>query len=141
MFAADVFMAQCQRLPERQLKDLPPSRREREATARVTLAGSSDSRRDPFPGILQRQPESGEYAEGERAGFAEKSQQDVLAADMVAAELPSLLLREEDNAPRLRGESLEHDNQGVMPSLPSQPPERQSPAQVRVFTFLSGSSS
>ena len=95
-----------ERLAQRELEHLLRARRERDLAGRdlVTLA---DDARDLGADLLDRDVEGLEHARGEAFLFAQQAEQDVLRADVVVLERPSLVLRENDDLPGPFGESFE----------------------------------
>ena len=92
VLGADVVVAQAQRLAQRQLENLLGARRERDLAGGDLLAGADDAddlRAHAFNGDV----EGLEDASGETLLLAEKTEQDVLGADVVVLERPRLLLR------------------------------------------------
>ena len=107
VLGADVVVAQLQRLAQRQLKDLLGSGGERDVPGggALTLA---DDLLDLGPDGLQRDPERLQRLGGDPFALVDQPEQDVLGADVVVIEEPSLLLREHDDPPGPVGEPLKH---------------------------------
>ena len=107
VLGGDVVVAELEGLAERQLQHLLGAGRERDVTGGRLLAltdGLDDLGTDGF----ERDPELVEGLGGQPLTLVDESEQDVLGADVVVAELSRLLRSEHDDTPRPVGESFEH---------------------------------
>src|SRR5581483_8430373 len=107
VLGADVVVAQAQRLAQRELEDLLRARGERDLSGGDLLAGADDAD-DLSADALHRDVEGLEHASGEPFLLAEETKQDVLGADVVVLEDPSLFLGQDDHLTGSFGEALEH---------------------------------
>jgi hypothetical protein len=100
-------VAQLQRLPQRQLKDLLGPGREGDVPDRGALA-LADDLLDLGPDGLKGDAQRLQRLGGDPFALVDQPQQQVLGADVVVIEEPSLLLGEDHDAPRPVGEALKH---------------------------------
>jgi hypothetical protein len=100
-------VAERERLAQRQLEDLLGARRERDLAGGDLLAGSDDAD-DLGADALHGDVERLEHAGGKAFFLTEKSEQDVLGADVVVLEGPGLLLGKDDDLAGPLCESFEH---------------------------------
>ncbi len=114
VLGADVVVAELQRLAQAQLENLLGARGERDVPRRRLLALADDLldlAADAFKRDSQRLQRLGRDA----FAFVNKTQQDVLGADVVVVEHPGLFLRQDDHPAGTVGKSLEHR---CLPALP-----------------------
>ena len=107
VLGADVVVAELQRLAKAQLENLLRARGERDVAGRrlLTLADDLlDLAADAFERDAQRLQRLGGYA----FTLVNKSQQDVLGADVVVVEHPGFFLSQDDDPAGAVGESLKH---------------------------------
>jgi hypothetical protein len=103
---ADVVVAQLQRLPQRELEDLLGPRREGDVPGR-RAAALADDLLDLAAHGLEADPELLESLRGDALALVDQAQQDVLGADVVVVEEPSLLLGQHDDPAGPVGEPFE----------------------------------
>src|SRR5712691_4088953 len=96
VLGADVVVAEGERFAQRELEHLLRARRERDL-AGGDLVALADDPRDLRPHFLHRDVERLEYPRREALLLAEQPEQDVLGADVVVLERPSLVLCEDDD--------------------------------------------
>src|SRR5438093_12592154 len=106
VLGADVVVPQRERLAECQFEHLLRARRKRDLAGR-DLVALADDPRDLGTNLFDRDVERLEHARGEAFLFAQETEQDVLGADVVVLERPSLVLGENDDLPGPFGESFE----------------------------------
>ena len=106
VLGADVVVAERERLAQRQLEHLLRPRRERDLAGGDLLAGADDAD-DLGADALDGDVERLEHTGGEALLLAEQPEQDVLGADVVVLQRPSLFLGEDDYLPGPFCESLE----------------------------------
>ena len=107
VLGADVVVAELQRLAQAQLQHLLGARGERDVARRRLLALADDLldlAANAFQRDAQRLQRLGRYA----LTLVNKSQQDVLGADVVVVEHPGLFLRQDDDPAGTVGKSLKH---------------------------------
>ena len=107
VLGADVVVAELQRLTQRQLQDLLGSGGEGDVPGGRALA-LADDLLDLGPDGLQRDAERLQRLGGDPFALVDQPEQDVLGADVVVIEEPSLLLREHDDPSSPVGEALKH---------------------------------
>ena len=107
VLGADVVVAQAQRLAQRQLQHLLGARRERNLAGGDLLAGADDAH-DLRAHALYGDVERLEHPGGEPLLFAQQAEKDVLGADVVVLESPSLFLRQDDHLAGSLCKSLKH---------------------------------
>ncbi len=114
VLGADVVVAELQRLAQAQLENLLGARRERDVTRRRLLA-LADDLLDLAADALKRDAQRLQRLGRDAFAFVNKTQQDVLGADVVVVEHPGLFLRQDDHPAGTVGKSLEHR---CLPALP-----------------------
>ena len=110
----DVVVAELQRLAQTQLEHLLGARGERDVPRRRLLA-LADDLLDLAADALQRDAQRLQRLCSYTFAFMDKSQQDVLSADVVVVEHPGFFLRQDDDPAGTVGKSLKH---GWLPALP-----------------------
>src|SRR5215469_16717798 len=103
----DVVVAELQRLPQRELKDLLGPRGERDV-ARRRLAAPADERHDLLPRLVLADLQLPQRPRGRALRFPHQAEQEMLGADVAVVEVPGFFLRVDDGPPRPLGEPLEH---------------------------------
>ena len=114
MLGADVVVAQLQRFAQAQLENLLGARRERNMPRRRLLP-LADDLLDLAADALQRDAQRFQRLGRDAFAFVNKTQQDVLGADVVVVEHPGLFLRQDDHPAGTVGKSFEHR---WLPALP-----------------------
>ena len=107
VLGADVVVAELQRLAQTQLENLLGARSERDVPRRRLLA-LADDLLDLAADSLQRDPQRLQRLGCDAFAFVNKTQQDVLSADVVVVEHPGLFLRQDDHPAGTVGKSFEH---------------------------------
>src|SRR5207244_1291946 len=104
---ADVVVTELERLAQRELEHLLSPRRERDVTAgrRAALA---DDLLDLVAHGLERDPQRLERLRGDTLALVDEAEEDVLGADVVVVEEPSLFLGQDDDPAGPVGEAFEH---------------------------------
>ncbi len=122
MLGADVVVAEAQSLAKRELEHLLGARRERDLARRHLVALADDAgnlRADLLDGDVERLEDAGREA----FFFAQKTEQDVLRADVVVLQGARLVLGENDNLAGPLREPFEHWRR-IVPEHPAPPAER-----------------
>src|SRR4029079_5735618 len=107
VLGADVVVAEAERLAQRQLEHLLRPRGEGNLSGR-DLVSLADDPRDLRAHLFDRDVKRLEHTRGKTLFLAQQPEQDVLVADVVVLEGPSLVLREYDDLASPFCESLEH---------------------------------
>ncbi len=114
MLGADVVVAEGERLAKSQLQHLLRARRERDLAGRHLVALADDPRH-LRANLFDRDVERFEHACGEALLLTEKTEQDVLGADVVVLEGSGLVLRQNHDLPGTLCEPFEQANDPFLP--------------------------
>src|SRR5207244_918967 len=106
VLGTDVVVSQRERFAQRELQHLLRARCERNLSGRDLVALPDDAR-NLSADLLDGDVERLEHAGGEPFFLAQEAEQDVLGADVVVLERPSLVLGENDDLPGPFGEAFE----------------------------------
>src|SRR5439155_6780912 len=106
VFGADVVVAQRERFAQRELQHFLRARCERNLSGRDLVALADDAC-NLSANLLDGDVERLEHSGGEPFLLAQEAEQDVLGADVVVLERPSLVLGENDDLPGPFGEAFE----------------------------------
>jgi hypothetical protein len=106
---ADVALLHLERFPQRELEDLLGPGRERDVADGAAPLASSDDRLDVAADPAQPDAEEAQRPPRRAVRFAEKTEEDVLGADVRVVQPASLLLREDDGGSGRGREPFEHD--------------------------------
>ena len=117
VLGADVVVAQRERLAQRQLEHLLRARGERDL-AGGDLVALADDAGDLRAHLLDRDVERLQHAGGKALLLAEQAEQDVLRADVVVLERPSLVLGQDDYLAGSFGEAFEQSRFFLPPRTP-----------------------